>query len=279
MAAGSNTAAALRDLQQRLKQVTEERDALQKDVEALCLSNGGSMFSGSYVLSEQIVSVQRELREAKRDLQASQARAKEAEDEVAQLKAGHGALEHALLAAKQEAGNLSSERDFFQANAARAVADVQAAQQELEALRARLAEVELQLGDAEAAAASEGRGRRDAEAALAQRQQQVAQVRRFAGGVVLGVRVGGWACVLAPPHNPPTLPLLLLPWGVCSCATSWRCARASTRRRAASWRRRARRWGGWRARTRPCSPSWAWRGRTWSAPRRSCCSSGSRRAG
>jgi hypothetical protein len=37
----------VRELERRLASVLQERDELQKDVEALCLQNGGSMFSSS----------------------------------------------------------------------------------------------------------------------------------------------------------------------------------------------------------------------------------------
>ena len=47
----------IRDLERKLAAVTTERDDLLKDVEALAISNGSSMFSSSYVLSERVSAV------------------------------------------------------------------------------------------------------------------------------------------------------------------------------------------------------------------------------
>ena len=55
----------VRELERKLASVTQERDDLLKDVEALAISNGSSMFSGSYVLSERVSAVDQELKEAR----------------------------------------------------------------------------------------------------------------------------------------------------------------------------------------------------------------------
>ena len=47
----------IRELERKLAAVTSERDDLLKDVEALALSTGSSMFSSSYVLSERVSAV------------------------------------------------------------------------------------------------------------------------------------------------------------------------------------------------------------------------------
>ena len=47
----------VRDLERKLSLVQSERDDLLKDVEALAISNGSSMFSSSYVLSERVSAV------------------------------------------------------------------------------------------------------------------------------------------------------------------------------------------------------------------------------
>lgn len=43
-------AQSLRQLQQELRSVQAERDALQHDLEAMCISRGSSTFSSSYVI-------------------------------------------------------------------------------------------------------------------------------------------------------------------------------------------------------------------------------------
>ncbi len=54
----------VRDLERKYAAVTAERDELQRDVEALCLSQSGDMFStGSYVLTERIKATEAELKE------------------------------------------------------------------------------------------------------------------------------------------------------------------------------------------------------------------------
>ena len=47
----------VKELERKLATVTQERDDLLKDVEALAISNGSSMFSSSYVLSERVSAV------------------------------------------------------------------------------------------------------------------------------------------------------------------------------------------------------------------------------
>ncbi len=61
----SNHELRIKDLERRLASVTQERNDLQKDVEALCLSSGSSMFSRSFVLTERIKAVDSELQESR----------------------------------------------------------------------------------------------------------------------------------------------------------------------------------------------------------------------
>ena len=62
---GSQANERIRELEKKLIAVVQERDDLLKDVEALAISNGSSMFSSSYVLSERVSAVDIELKEAR----------------------------------------------------------------------------------------------------------------------------------------------------------------------------------------------------------------------
>ena len=55
-----------RELEKQVQELTEERDGLQKDVEALCLQTQGSgMFSHSRVLAERVSATEKELKDAR----------------------------------------------------------------------------------------------------------------------------------------------------------------------------------------------------------------------
>jgi hypothetical protein len=57
--------ARCRELERQVATLQRERDELQKDVESLCLSNGASMFSSSYVLSERFAATEAEFKETR----------------------------------------------------------------------------------------------------------------------------------------------------------------------------------------------------------------------
>ena len=56
---------AAAELEKQLAKAEKERDDLARDVEALCMQSGSSIFDGSMVLSERIFSAEKELSKVK----------------------------------------------------------------------------------------------------------------------------------------------------------------------------------------------------------------------
>lgn len=107
----------LRELDRRLTAVTRERDQLASDVEALCLRDGGSMFSRSYVLTERIRSTETELSEERAKTDALATEKEKLSEDLANAQIARQAA--ATLSAQQGSRLEKLEKDlsYFQARA------------------------------------------------------------------------------------------------------------------------------------------------------------------
>lgn len=106
MAASVDLQSRVWELERQLVQVQQERDDLQKDVEALCLKDSSAMHKSSSVMSGRLVSAEKELRSVKAQLaQADAERASLQEDSI-QLRSTKGDLERDLLDASSRCEHL-----------------------------------------------------------------------------------------------------------------------------------------------------------------------------
>eukprot|EP00951_Prasinocladus_malaysianus_P035236 scaffold361592_cov51-Prasinocladus_malaysianus.AAC.1 len=73
-------------LRKQLESLKEENQLLMRDVENMCLQNtGGSMFDGSFVVSERIYSLEADLSKAKSELKTVTAERNSMREDIAEL--------------------------------------------------------------------------------------------------------------------------------------------------------------------------------------------------
>ena len=140
----------VRELEERLRVVTRERDALERDVEALCMSNGE--FSASDVLGLRIRALETQVSKAETSLHAATAECdglkedlyehkqsrKKVDESLKREMARNQNLEQELTRFLTESGTVIAERDRAMIEADRARAELKAAQNALDDVQHRM---------------------------------------------------------------------------------------------------------------------------------------------
>lgn len=151
----------IKELEALLSTVQQERDDLQRDVESLCLQQSGSMWSSSYVLSERLSGLEKELSKYKYQLARLTQERDNLKEDIISYKNSKRTADVSYREEKEKGERLEKELAFYQSQGIKAMAERDQAAYEAEALRADNLKLE---GDYR-----EAQGKADYE--LSQRQQ------------------------------------------------------------------------------------------------------------
>lgn len=140
----------VRALERQLEEVSRQRDALERDVEALCMQNGE--FSGSEVLGNRISHLEQSLRRSEGAVASVSRERDSLREDINQQKLAKRTLDTALKEEVEknsnlekelqyylvQSGSIIAERDSSRIQADRAVAEATAARRDLSAAQADL---------------------------------------------------------------------------------------------------------------------------------------------
>ena len=147
-------------LEEKLAEVTRHRDALEKDVESLCMQNGE--FSGSEVLGHRIRSLEQKLKKTEQSTGKVTADRDGLREDIKQQKLAKKSLDEALKGEIEKnkqlekelhhyycsSGSIIAERDKAMLESERAVKEAAAARRELSSLQAEATTQESKLSEA-----------------------------------------------------------------------------------------------------------------------------------
>ncbi|GAX74638.1 hypothetical protein CEUSTIGMA_g2086.t1 [Chlamydomonas eustigma] len=167
----------IRELEKKLASVCQERDDLQKDVEALCLQNGSSMFSGSYVLAERVKALDADLKNARGNISSLQNEKDRLLEDVSNLKIAKIASETLNAQMSSRMGQLEKDVAYYQVQLSKVVAERDHSLFECDQLRAQAVQSDAICREERARAESEGAARASLEQKLSVLREESRQIR------------------------------------------------------------------------------------------------------
>jgi len=168
----------VRELEKKLLLITQERDQLQRDVETLCLQNGSSMFSASYVLTERIKATDAELKDVRSTNLQLTLDCDSLKDELTTLRSAKTTTDALVAEQSRRLGQLEKDLAFFQVQVSKSVSERDQALYETDRLKAAAAKSDAILKDLQARTEADAAARASLEQQLAAARSQVEQQRR-----------------------------------------------------------------------------------------------------